>query len=279
MLTDPRIRYLILAVAWLAVTAGVIYSVRENPAILEHVRWMPIMIIIGALAPLTLLCNALGLRASAQLVGQNKELGTALKISTSATIANQLPLPAAFMMRVAALRSTSTSLAESIKATFFVSLMWMACALFAAAAAGYALGATAIATILALPAIIALIYGNHRLKRKPGKLFGKIVLLGIALSAIDTVRVYACFGAMGINVDLLECLYLTASSAFANAATFIPGGVGIREYLAAGLATATDIPPSQALIAVTMNRVTGLLSAGILLFLLDINRDSATPNH
>jgi uncharacterized membrane protein YbhN (UPF0104 family) len=257
----------------------VIYSVRENPGILEQIRWIPIVIVIGALAPLTLLCNALGLRASAQLVKKSKELRSALNVSTSATIANQLPLPAAFMMRVAAIKSTDTSLAESIKATLFVSLIWLACTLFAAAVAGYALGATAIAIILALPAIIALVYANHRLKQKPGRLFGKIALLGMALSAVDTFRVYACFCAMGIDVGLLECLYLTASSAFANAATFIPGGVGIREYLAAGLATATDIPPSQALLAATMNRITGLISAGIVLLLLDLNRDSASPDH
>ncbi|MBW2543205.1 MAG: flippase-like domain-containing protein [Deltaproteobacteria bacterium] len=256
-----------------------IYSVRENPGILEQIRWIPIVIVIGALAPLTLLCNALGLRASAQLVKKSKELRSALNVSTSATIANQLPLPAAFMMRVAAIKSTDTSLAESIKATLFVSLIWLACTLFAAAVAGYALGATAIAIILALPAIIALVYANHRLKQKPGRLFGKIALLGMALSAVDTFRVYACFCAMGIDVGLLECLYLTASSAFANAATFIPGGVGIREYLAAGLATATDIPPSQALLAATMNRITGLISAGIVLLLLDLNRDSASPDH
>lgn len=258
-------RKVFLAVAWISVAVGVIYSLIKQPDILTNIVWYQVVLIIVVFTPLSLICNALGFIQSGKIVNQTQRFDTALNVTTSGTLANQLPVPAAFIMRVSALRLSGAGMAESIHATITISVIWIGCNFLISAVAAYSLQATSVFILLVGIGLVACLYGIVRFWSKPGNLFIAVFTTGSLLSFLDALRLYASFKALGITPLITECFFLTAASAVSNIATFVPGGIGIREYGAAALSTLTDIPPTYTILAVTINRLAGLIGAALLL--------------
>lgn len=263
---------IILVLAWSSVALGVLYSLNKNPEILSNLDWSQIILVIAILTPMTMACNALGFMQSANLVNQNQGFIPALQITTTGTLANQLPIPAAFIMRVNALRSAGAGILESIHATITISIIWVGCALLISAIAAYALGAHPVFFMLFGLGMAACLYGSFRFRGRVRAHLMPVVAVGIIISLLDTLRLYVSFKAIGFSPGITECFLLTAASAVSNIVTFIPGGIGIREYSAAGLSTFTNIPPAYALLATTVNRLTGLIGAACLLFILFLRK-------
>ncbi len=271
---SPSTKRALVIAAWSIIAVGVLLALRKSPVLPSHYNWAYIAVLIAASAPLSLSCNAAGLIETAHILAKDYKFPSALLVVTTGTIANQLPIPASFAMRVGAMRATGAGLFESFDATVSVSLIWLGSATCAASIAGYLLGANNTAVLLLLAAFSAYLYGIWRLGKHSRHRFAKIALLGVALSLIEAARLFVGFRAIGIHASFIECILLSAAGALAI--TVVPGGLGIREFGAAALAAFTTVTPAQALIAATLSRIAGLLSAGILLVFLQITRKDAT---
>lgn len=269
-----RTRQVFLLLAWLSIGIGIYWALKRNPGLLTKSSWDLVIPLIVLFAPLTFVCNATAITHGASLLGRAHPFVKAIKASIAGTLANQLPLPASFMIRVGALRSTGATLGDSVYATVVVSVAWFAGAFVLAATSAWLLGAVWVAAIgygLALVAATMSILPARRLRRR---ILPSIFGLGMGVAFLDAVRLYICFAAIGIEASVLECLLLSAANALANVIAVIPGGVGIREFGTAALATLTGIDPASALVAATVNRIAGLLSAGLLLGVLQLRPSS-----
>lgn len=268
-------RQVFLAIAWISVAVGVIYSLVKQPEMLTNIVWYHVVLIIVFFTPLSLICNAFGFIQSGKIVNQKQRLDTALNVTTSGTLANQLPVPAAFIMRVSALRLSGAGMVESIHATITISVIWVGCNFLISAIAAYKLHAISVFILLVSIGLVACVYGIVRFWGKSGNLFIAVFATGCLLSFLDALRLYASFKALGVTPTIAECFFLTAASAVSNIATFVPGGIGVREYGAAALSTLTDIPPTYTILAVTINRLAGLIGAALLLLYLSFRKSDS----
>ncbi|MEL7447471.1 MAG: hypothetical protein AAGK02_16995, partial [Pseudomonadota bacterium] len=193
---------------------------------------------------------------------------TAMAATAYGRIAEVLPIPGAAMVRGVALMHSGANLAQTATILVWSSLLTISmvglCASFplilAVPAVGWFVAAGSLAGIL-----VSAIW----LLRQSGVLLVcSMIVLRIANVGLSVLRFWACFAAIGFAVPIAKAALFVVAGSVTTYVGIIPGGLGISEFLSAGLAVIVDILPSAAFLAAAINRIAGLAVSGIVALII-----------
>jgi hypothetical protein len=235
-----------------------------------ELRWGPLLLAVGVGVPLTALANAYEYRVSAIMLGHTVGLLYALRISILATAANLLPIPGSALVRVQALEHLGSGYRRAMSATVVLGGLWMGVAALAAGVWLLAVGSlpaggllTGLAALVGGGAI-GLLRSEVREPRRQVRL--GLLALGVEVASVtvSAFRLLLVLMAIGAPAALAQALILTVAAVLASAVGLFPGGLGLRELLAALFAPLVDLTPGQGFLTTALDRVVGTLALGVL---------------
>lgn len=257
-----RHRRIIVSIAAAAFLAGMAISVAELAPAWDRVGLWPLVVIGLAGVPVSLVLNAVELQLCARALSRRIALRRALVFTTTGTISNLLPVPASVAIRGGALVAAGAGLREAGAILAVAGLMWLALAL---AVTGVSLAFTTwvgvvVGTVGALGTLgLALWIGS----RSSAAIALGFVIVRASLLVVLVARLWLAFLAIGVPVALLDAAYYAVAGIAGTVVTVVPAGLGVSEGFAALMAGVIGASPSAAFLALSVNRVLGLLICGV----------------
>jgi hypothetical protein len=262
VLNKPKAKRIILGLAVLFLLAGIAISLGRNPEVLSNLDWRPVLILVLAAVPITIMLNAYEFVLTGRLVGRRIAMPPALESSILGTAANLLPLPGATLVRVAALKAAGAGYLEGTKATLLVAGLWAGVAFVFAGAWMLRLGVGPVAVLFVVVGLVAWLgcfgYGVRRYRGVRLPVY--LSLAKVALVTVDAMRMFLCLSAFGLAVVFDQAAALAVAGVVGNAVSIVPAGLGIREAVSAGLAPLVGLGAGMAFLAAALNRLLGLIT-------------------
>lgn len=249
-----------LIAAAAAFLVGLVLSIQAQPQVLSQLQWFPILLIALIIVPATLTLNAMEFALSARMIGHSIRFGPALETTIVGTAANLLPLPGSTIVRVAALKAAGATLTRGFSTTALTAVIWIGVAFGYAGLwslqiggwlPGFGLAITGSA-VLAASALIASRYFDSP------HIVLVLILNRLGLVSLDAVRTYLAFAALGEASTLAQASILTVSTVLGYCVAFVPGGLGVREGIAALIAPLLGLQSASAFLAISLSRIVGL---------------------
>ncbi len=223
-----------------------------------------LFVLVLLLAPLVSVMNAAEYALTARYAGVRVRPVDAIAVAVLSTAANLAPVPGSVLVRAAALRRRGTGYRTAGGVVVAASVAWLS---VTAVLGGLALlvldGGRVVAGAALLTAGIAGISGAHRLAgghRIDGgrRLTGALLAVEAVTVAVGALRLFLCIRALGYDVDAVQATTLTFASVLASAAGVFPGGLGLREALAAAIGPLVSLPAAVAAAGASIDRLLGL---------------------
>lgn len=260
----PGRRRLLLLCAAAVFLVGAVIAYRHLPQDVHLVRWELLLLLGLLLVPATVALNAARFELAARLLGRSTDIVTALRVSVVATAANLLPLPGAILVRVEGLKQLGEDYRSAFLSTGIVSAASVAVPSSLAGLVQMAAGQRTVGTALIAVGIAALALSIALMIARVEP--GRRVCLGLAILGVETLvvlvasaRLLLVLRALGVEIGLTQVVVLTLAAVAAAAVGFFPGGIGLREMIAAGIAPLAALPASLGYLSAALDRVVGLL--------------------
>lgn len=243
---------------------------RPNPF-----RWELLAVVLVALAPMTVILGGMEYAATARVLGIRVGFVEAQTVSVLSSAANLLPLPGAYLVRARALIDAGSTTSRSVASPLAVGVAWVGTAGVVAGAWSVASEPDAFGLVVLGAGLVALVAALYAFRVLLGEwnlpLIGGVLGVELATVLVSAARYQLVLVASGFEADFSQGLVLALSSVLASAVGFIPGGLGLREALAAFFAPLASLPAAAGAIAAIINRVIGLvalmaLAGALLLF-------------
>lgn len=271
-----------LVVAAAVFVAGTVIAGLNLPPTPGEVRWWILVLVAVVGTPAVIAINAAEYQVTARLLGHSVPFSGATRISVLATAANILPVPGAALVRIAGLRGLGAPSRLAIGVTALVGLAWVA---ITALVGGLLLlvslpllGSVVAVAGAALFAVVLLALRSRVEPRDRG--VGALGLAAVEVGAVlmSGARLYAVLVGLGHQVELAEVAGLVIAGVIATATGVFPGGLGLREVLAALIAPLVGLSPALGLFATALTRLADYAVLGPISLILSIRR-SAEPPH
>ncbi|MDP8958630.1 MAG: hypothetical protein M3N51_05375 [Actinomycetota bacterium] len=232
-------------------------------------RWLPILLAAVVGVPATTLLNAAEYRVAARLLRHRPAFARVMQVTLLASAANLLPIPGSFLVRTRSLRDLGSTYRQAASSNAIVALAWLGVTGVLAGALQLAGTARALGAVLILAGALALLSTNHllvaRLERGEVRRTAlELLLVESGFVVVGTFRFYAILVGLGFDVTLSQAVAFTVAGVVASATGFFPGGLGIRELLAAGISPLIGLPAAAGLLAAAADRLVGLAVLGVL---------------
>jgi uncharacterized membrane protein YbhN (UPF0104 family) len=221
----------------------------------------PLVLLASALviSPATLALNAFEYRAIAKAAGHRVSLTNAAQVSLAASLANLLPVPGAVAVRTAALKSQGSSIASAVSVNAIAGAIWVG---ITALAVGLALlidadytGRGAVAATAGGAIIAGSTWALRRRNRRWRRLSAELILIETGSMLAAAFRVGIAFVAIGQAISVAGVVTISSAQVIASAIGIFPGGLGLREAIAGGLAATVDVAVSASVAASAVDRV------------------------
>jgi uncharacterized membrane protein YbhN (UPF0104 family) len=262
-----------MVVAIVVFIGATLIATMQLPDVDRSIRWelLALMALVGV--PATVALNTAEYAFSAGLLGHSVRFGEALRTSLIASAANQLPIPGSVLVRVGALRRLGSSYARASASTATVGLAWIGATGILAGAAQLPSGARLLGLVLFLVGLLAVFLSYLMVRVHVGSSGAARMMLQVLLVEIGSVlasaaRFYLVLLALGFGVAFPQALALTVAVVVASAAGFLPGGLGVRELLAAAISPLIGLPAAVGLLATAIDRLAALGGLSILALVL-----------
>lgn len=266
---NPRVRGVGILLAVLAFAGGGALALGARPQLLHQVEVLTWLLVL-ACVPMTVLANSSQFWLTAHLLNVPMPLVRAFLITLLSTAANMLPLPGGSLVRIAALKSTSTTYGQGTAVTLLVvgnrvgvGLLFAGCVLYVLDFGAFGAGALA----GGLLAIVGASASLHIAHNADGIWLLALAVAQAAMLGSGALRLWLCFQALGESASVLEAVVLTLSSVVAVVVGIAPAGLGVTEAAAAGIAVTIGVPAGLAFLAAGLNRLSGLAVVGPLAFI------------
>lgn len=262
-----RVRQALVIAAFLLFVGSGIWASRNRPAGDIDPNWW--LLLVGlALAVPSLWLKALEYTTAARILGQRPRLRDAVEVSVLSSAANLLPVPGSAIVTTRALSENGSSYGAAISSTAAVSITWVAATLvYGGAGVAFASGPLGLAAGLLASGAVLLVLALRLIARHAGdhtfRLWGRAVAVETAFILNSTVRFWLILRAIGVTASVAQAVSLTIAASLANALAVAPGGLGIRELIAAGISPLVDLEPETGLLMAVFDRVMWLTVLGV----------------
>jgi len=268
-----RLQRPLLGIAAVAFVVMTVLSLRHLPEAPEPVRWWLLLVLIIT-TPMGLACNAGEYWISARLVDHHVSILRSMRIAVLGSAFNLLPLPGSVLVRTQALRESGSSYKRAAGTTGVVGVGYISMG-FAGAAVPLFASRPLVAFLFVGLAVVfgAATYAGVRAYVRQRIWWFVLVVFGVEIGSvvIKSVAFLVVGRAVGYNIGLGQALVLNLSTVITSAIGVLPGGLGLREFLAGVLSPLVGIERSVGLVITAFNRLIGLvtlaLAAGILTLL------------
>jgi uncharacterized membrane protein YbhN (UPF0104 family) len=267
-----KIKKVILIIAIILLLMGIYYSILDNPEILNNINWKWIGLVLVAGVPLTVFFNAYEFFISAKMISVHVSFVKSIEVTVIGSAANMLPIPGSTIVRVAALKMSGAGYRKSALVTLLIAFVWIGVSfLFAGSMLSLYPEKSLGISLLVFGAFTLLFTIIVSIKSKiKTRHYLNLFMVKLSLVFIDAVRIYWCFQAIDVIVDFSQASTFVISSVLGSAVSIVPAGLGVREYVSAGIAPIIGVAASAGFLTATLNRIiflTGILPvAGILTF-------------
>jgi hypothetical protein len=256
----PPVRPWLLGVTAVLFVALVLLSFQALPDG-RSIKPQLLAILVLVATPSTLLLNAVQYRIMAAGLDHQIGLRSAMRVSIVATLVNYLPIPApgGIAVRTAALARRGSTIRAAISINAVTGLLWAGLAAVVAGlallaepdlAARGALTAVAGAIVVAVSGVLLRRVGPHW-----RRVYLEMALTQTALVLTSGLRVWLSLAAIGQPTSLGAALAISCSTVIAAMVGIAPAGLGLREAIAGGIATAVDVSAAAAVAASAVDRV------------------------
>jgi hypothetical protein len=124
-LVSPRVQQALLVAAAVFLLVGLALSINAHPQVLAQTYWPYLLVVIAVNLPLGLALVVAEFMVSARLIRASISVRYALFTVICGSAANMLPLPGAFMARMAGLKSVGARYRDGAYATLLTNLVWL----------------------------------------------------------------------------------------------------------------------------------------------------------
>lgn len=241
-----------------------------NLSELPELNAWPLLLLATVGVPANILLGARRFQVSADVINAHYSFRASVGITLTSMAANILPLPGGVAIRLLALKRNSSTYSQAAGVTGVTALLWLATAAVVAAVALWLLNAGNMLTVLFLVAgvfctvtsLIWLVAMGARYSQ-----LGELVAVQFAMVLLDAARLWLAALGLGFSIAFERIAVLTMSSVASAAVGFAPGGLGVRELAAAGLAPLVDVSPAVAFLVTGVDRLIGLVLIGFAVFI------------
>lgn len=250
-------------VFFLVFAIGLVFSIRNLDLKITHIGLALIGFDLVVGAPLAILTTSLNLKASAKIIGCHISLSSAYSATAAGVVAEVAPAPGGLIARGAALLTSGASLLQAGHALFVSSILGLGVAFLAAGAAllGRSIALASLLIFIGAGSLFAcVIWARRRSSFAAAMAF---LFTKVASWIVLTARIALALAALGVATDFSNIALFAFSGMFGGAVPIVPGGLGVREGLAAAFAAANDFSPSVAFMAMAINRFVGLAFCGV----------------
>jgi uncharacterized membrane protein YbhN (UPF0104 family) len=260
-----KYRQILFCLAATTFAVGVAWAVIALKIDPQELNYQTLCAVLS-LSLMSILFNVTELQLCAQAIGSRLSFRSAAIFSTTATVANILPVPASVLLRGAALRSVGAEWSQAGGILLAASLMWLT---MAVAISGYAItsGKSALAIVLTsslgTALIVAWICQLSNLKIALAFMLVRVAMLGLLV-----LRLWFCFATLNVAVELSDVGAFALSGIIGNAFVIFPAGMGISEVLGALMAGFVQQSPEAAFLVLAINRIVGLGFSGFIALIL-----------
>jgi uncharacterized membrane protein YbhN (UPF0104 family) len=269
---SKKIKRMILLVASVLLSIGVYYSFSQNPDLIRRVDkdWLLVLALVGV--PVTIVLNALEFYISARMIDAKVAFLKSIEVTVIGSAANMLPFPGSTMVRVAALKMSGANFKNSALVTLLIAFVWIGVSFIFSGSVlvfypnnylGFIFSAVGGGTLIFTMLFI------HMMKIK-WRYYLKLLLTKVSLVLVDAARILVCFWALDSMIDFSQASVFVISGVVGSAASIVPAGLGVREFVSAGVAPLVGISMSMGLLSATLNRLVGLVVLVPLAFLLTL---------
>ena len=218
-------------------------------------------VLVLLLAPIGVALGALNMIVLARSSDVRMSLRDALHYSVFAQISEILPVPGGAIIRGGMLVERGARVGKATTLVLSNAVLSVACA---AVGAGLCLGlATFPGAILGVSGGILLFGSMAPLARHAGMQLA-FAALGLRIIGLLLVglRLAVAFLVLGTTVSFTDALPFAFAMILGSASSLAPGGLGISEALAAGMAMLSTVAPAAAILAVALDRVVSFAVSG-----------------
>lgn len=263
VLEHPRARRLGILLAFAAFCVGFVLAFRAHPGLLDDLDYGAWVLVL-CLVPVTFLGNALQFLCTAGLLGTRIGLSRAMFVTVLSAGANMLPLPGGSLVRIAALKTETNTYRQTTFTTLLVAGCWLAVVLVLAGGALINLGFPRAGAVLLVSGLAALGTFASGVLLTSGRIvwLPPIIAVQAGIVAVGALRLWFCFKAIGDPVYFFQTVVLTLSDVLASLVGVAPAGLGVTEFLAAGIAKGLGIAASFGFLAAALNRISSMLVVG-----------------
>ena len=276
-LARSRPMLIISALIFVGVTS---IAVANLPELERGLSWgyLAAVALIGV--PLTIALNSMEFIVSGQIAGHRVRHGDALRVALVGSAANNLPIPGAATVRVAWLRRSGRTYGQALSATLVMGFAWLGTTAVLAGTAqlinDWSLFGTLLvaggAIILAVDAVA--LWRLVRDPRRRGAIALKVLSVEVGFVLVLTLRYWLTLSAIGVDATMSQAIALSLSVVLASAIGIFPGGLGLREVIAAGISPLVSLPASVGLLATAIDRLVALAMMTLLTIALAIVTNS-----
>lgn len=254
----PNFRRVALPLAGLVFVAAIAAALRALPPLDPDPRWLALA---GLLALFVPVINAAEYMLAGRWLGVSVGGRRALAVTVMAAVANLAPLPGAVVVRGKALLEEGAGGEDTARVLGAIGAAWVTVALFVAGVAAAMAGRRMSGILLISLGVIGfgVVPLLLPLESRTRENVVMIVLLEAAGVTLQGLRLALILIGLGYQGRVLQTLVLPAAAALGNAAGMVPGGLGLRELLAGGMAPLTDMTIAQGVTAMGTERVLNLV--------------------
>ncbi|MEQ1929510.1 MAG: lysylphosphatidylglycerol synthase domain-containing protein [Parvularculaceae bacterium] len=216
------------------------------------------------LAPMGVAAAAFNLQSCAALFQKKAPLRDAFGVTAAGVIGDLAPLPAGYVARGAFLSRLGLTFRQAGAVLFASTLTGLAIA-SGAVAVMFIAKPVLFSSLLAF-ALASLMGSAMWMSGRPGaQAMGPFLLLKAAGFLVLILRLGIAMRAIGVDAGLADLSLLVFASMAGGLAPITPGGLGLREGLAAALAAANGFSPAAAFLALCLCRISGAASCALIL--------------
>ena len=261
----PALRRAGYALAATLFLVGSAIAIWKLPPI-ESVRWSLLLTVAVMGVPATVVLNTRRFQLSARIIGVNYGAWQSFQITLASMTSNLLPLPGGVVIRALALKRPESSYLQVSGVTLATATLWLAGVLLLASVCLLVLNEHQLAYFLGVTGCVVLIATTIHLRRLGGgvRVLGELALIQSGLVLVDTSRVWFVLLALGVVAVYPQAGILGLASFAGSAAGFAPGGLGVREAIAALLGLWVGLSAASVFIATAVNRIIGMTMIGIM---------------
>ncbi|MGH7857674.1 MAG: hypothetical protein ACREQY_10125 [Candidatus Binatia bacterium] len=263
-----------MAAALLLFGTASLAGVSNLPEIDGGVRWGLLVLAGATLVSLGTALNAAEFALSAKLLGHTVGVAIAFRTALIAGAFNLLPFPGAAVVRTQTLYGLGSNYPKALGATLVASFGTLGTALAFTGAILWANPAARTAAVALLGCgalLLAALYVAARRETESRlvatRLALGLILIGTASIAVKALRVYLVIVALRQPVTSTQAAVIALLWVLTLFAGFFPGGLGIRELLAAGVSPLVGLHPSVGVTTSAVDRLMGVAVLWILTLL------------